>query len=154
MLLPEGFSAGHSENSYPDKLKTYMSKPFFLTGSRSHDFEQAEAITNPLPPCPDSPNCVRISQKFRQAPDIVFDAAKSALQKMSPAVLKSPDDSMRIDSVFRVFIYKDDFVLQLEAAGKSSTLVHIRSSSRTGYSDLGVNRRRVEQFLRLLKNRL
>lgn len=63
-------------------------------------------------------------------------------------------ESRQIDAVFKIFIYKDDFAVQTEATDESSGFVHIRSSSRTGYSDLGVNRRRVKRFLRLLKKQL
>lgn len=41
----------------------------------------------------------------------------------------------------RIFRFVDDVDLQLDAGAR---VVQIRSASRTGYSDLGVNRRRVE----------
>lgn len=131
-----------------------MATPFFLTGSTSDDFEQSNDVTNPLPPCPDSPNCVRVSRKFELTRDIVFEAAKSAIERMGPTNVKITDDPPRIAAVFKALIFKDDFILQLENRDKSSTMIHIRSSSRVGYGDLGVNRRRVKRFLRKLDKEL
>jgi len=66
------------------------------------------------------------------------------------------EEPLRINTVFKAFIYKDDFIVLIEdeEAGDSTCRVHIRSSSRVGYSDLGVNRRRVKRFLRKLGGRL
>lgn len=131
-----------------------MAKPFFFSGSSSDHFEQQINILNPLPPCPDSPNCVRISRTSQQPAEIIFEAAKSAVNKMNPVKVTLSENPLRIDVVFKVFIYKDDFSLLVENNnnGKLSTRIYIRSASRAGYSDLGVNRRRVKRFLKLLKN--
>jgi len=37
-----------------------------LKGSTSSDFESPADIENPLPECPDSPNCVRVSVPSEQ----------------------------------------------------------------------------------------
>lgn len=131
-----------------------MATPFFLSGSTSEDFDLHDNITNPLPSCPDSPNCVRVSKKFKTSTDIVFEAAKSAIKKMGPVNMKIIDDPLRINAVFKAFIFKDDFVLLVESKSESSTVIHIRSSSRIGHGDLGVNRRRVKKFLRKLEEEL
>lgn len=128
--------------------------PFFLSGSRPDQLKQAENVKNPLPPCPDSPNCVRLSKGFSRPPAQLFESARKALRQMGPVGLRMESESRQIDAVFKIFIYKDDFAVQTEATDESSGFVHIRSSSRTGYSDLGVNRRRVKRFLRLLKKQL
>ena len=41
----------------------------------------------------------------------------------------------------RIFRFKDDLECRLAAP---ENLIHVRSASRLGYSDLGVNRKRVE----------
>jgi uncharacterized protein (DUF1499 family) len=46
----------------------------------------------------------------------------------------------------KVFKFVDDFEIRIDAEEHQ---LHIRSASRIGYSDLGVNRRRVEQFREL-----
>ncbi len=131
-----------------------MAIPLFLSGSTSDDFELPDDTANPLLPCPDSPNCVRVSKKFETSRDIIFKAAKSAIKKMGPVNMKIIDDPLRINAVFKAFIFKDDFVLLVESKSESSTVIHIRSSSRIGHGDLGVNRRRVKKFLRKLDEEL
>lgn len=59
----------------------------------------------------------------------------------------SPDGPNRYHAVYRIFLFLDDvWVAVLPEAGGSR--LHIRSQSRVGRSDLGVNKRRVERFFR------
>jgi len=133
-----------------------MAKPFFLSGSTSDDFEQTVERRNLLPPCPDSPNCIRISRVFQHAKTKVYNTAKTVIKNMGAHDVELLEEPLRINAVFKAFIYKDDFIVLIEdeEANDSSCCVHIRSSSRVGYSDLGVNRRRVKRFLRKLGGRL
>lgn len=128
-----------------------MLNPFWLSGSRSTHFDLPAAESHPLPSCPDSPNCVRISISHDQPEPTTWNAVSRAIRKMNPSDLRESADKKRIDAVFQVFFFKDDFTLQLERK-TAMTLIHIRSSSREGYSDLGVNRRRVKRFLKLVGN--
>ena len=105
---------------------------------------------NPLPPCPASPNCVRLSRHFDLPAETLFDRAQKALEALGPSELKAAPKKRRLDAVFTVFVFKDDVALCLEPHETGSVL-HIRSASRTGYSDLGVNQRRVEGFFRTLE---
>ena len=116
-------------------------------GSQSSDFSETADIksTNPLPPCPDSPNCVRITKHYPESSDLVWEASLSALRQMKPYDIEISADEYRVDAVFPVVFFRDDMAFQLEPSG-SGTSVHIRSASRIGYSDLGVNRRRVRRF--------
>jgi len=43
----------------------------------------------------------------------------------------------------RIFRFIDDLELRMD---EESDVIHVRSSSRVGYSDLGANRRRVEDL--------
>lgn len=72
---------------------------------------------------------------------------------MGAVELKTLEEPLRLNAVFRVFIYKDDFIVLIEEEASASHL-HIRSASRVGYSDLGVNRRRVKRFIRKLEKEL
>ncbi|MDX1618491.1 MAG: DUF1499 domain-containing protein [Balneolaceae bacterium] len=113
-------------------------------------------MENPLPPCPDSPNCVRTTRVHPDDPEIVWEAAVAAIDRMQPAEKETYPDEYRLEAVFQVFFFKDDLVVRLEASGdgespETGTYLHIRSSSRVGYSDLGVNRRRVKTFFGLLE---
>ena len=108
---------------------------------------------NPLPPCPASPNCVRQTRRFDLPAEALFDRAQEALEALGPSDLKASPETHRLDAVFTVFIFKDDVALHLEPHETGSVL-HIRSASRTGYSDLGVNRRRVKRFFRALEKQI
>ncbi|MCU7800664.1 MAG: DUF1499 domain-containing protein [gamma proteobacterium symbiont of Lucinoma myriamae] len=50
-----------------------------------------------------------------------------------------------------MFKFFDDFELRLD---NTTHKLHIRSASRVGYSDFGVNKRRVKRFLKLMNNKL
>jgi len=103
-----------------------------------------------LPPCPSSPNCVssRDPDPDRRVDPIPFaGTAAEAREGIETAVRSFPravvvDSSPgRIRAEFRSLLgFVDDVEFQIdEAAG----VIHVRSASRKGYWDLGVNRRRV-----------
>ena len=110
---------------------------------------------NPLPPCPESPNCERTSAHFEDvAADTLFAAAQSALDTLGPTEMTVEPDPMRAHAVYRVaLIFDDDVDLAVEPYADGSVL-HIRSASRVGQSDLGVNQRRVERFFEALEEQL
>ena len=108
---------------------------------------------NPLPLCPDKPNCVRESHVFVDAqPDELFEHARDALISLDPAEIDTTG-ARRLEAVFTVFLFKDDVQLAVTEHDEGSAL-HIRSASRVGGHDLGVNRRRVNRFLKALEDRL
>jgi uncharacterized protein (DUF1499 family) len=84
------------------------------------------------------------------APDAAFAAAKQALAALDPAELSLRPEARRAHAVYRVaLVFKDDVDLAVRArdAGQASlSEVHVRSASRVGYADFGVNRRRVNRF--------
>jgi len=103
-----------------------------------------------LPPCPSSPNCVSSHDPdpARRVDPIPFaGTAAEAREGIETAVRSFPravvvDSSPgRIRAEFRSLLgFVDDVEFQIdEAAG----VIHVRSASRKGYWDLGVNRRRV-----------
>ena len=104
---------------------------------------------NPLAPCPGTPNCVRETRRFDLPPETLFERADTALNALGPAVLTRYEPEYRIEAVFRVFVFKDDVELLVEP-DDAGALLHIRSASRVGRSDLGVNRRRVDRFFEAL----
>ncbi|PSQ98498.1 MAG: DUF1499 domain-containing protein [Bacteroidetes bacterium QS_9_68_14] len=129
-------------------------------------------MQNPLPPCPGTPNCERESRTFPGAsPEALFEQAQDALGDLGPVELAVRDEGeRRVAAVFRVaLIFKDDVAVAVTppsetsntgdtSAGGSSAgtgaVLHIRSASRVGTSDLGVNARRVKRFFERLDARL
>lgn len=119
-----------------------------LGGCSSSDPLPAAQPSNPLPVCPDTPNCERLSQEYAVAADTLFAAAKTALEDLGPVQLQLQPDSMRASAVYRVaLVFKDDVQIAVDSQASGSVL-HARSASRVGQSDLGVNRRRMEHLLK------
>lgn len=111
--------------------------------------------------CPASPNCV-VSEggdathsvapiPFRGTPEEAMRdlvAAVSGLPRTR--VVASRPDYLHAEFRSLVFRFVDDFEARIDAAAK---VIQVRSASRSGYSDLGVNRRRVETIRAALEKR-
>ena len=105
-----------------------------------------------LRPCPTKPNCV--SSRATDAKHYIdplrytghTPGAIEALRRIigdapRAAVVDDRPGYLRAEFTSRLFRFVDDLeLLADEAAG----VIHVRSASRIGYSDLGANRRRVE----------
>lgn len=105
--------------------------------------------SNPLPPCPDSPNCVRLSVPLDMGPDDAMSACEAILERMGPEEVESDSQAHQIDAVFRIalFGFRDDFAIRITEGNSGGSILHLSSRSRVGRGDLGVNRRRVQEFL-------
>jgi len=121
---------------------------FVVAGcSSSGDPLPSAQSSNPLPECPNSPNCERISTVYEVPADHLFNSVRTVLADFGPVTLEADTDSMQAHAVYRVaLVFKDDVDVAVDATGAGSVL-HVRSASRTGYDDLGVNRRRVQRLL-------
>lgn len=112
------------------------------------------AATASLPPCPDSPNCVssQATNKDQQVDPIVFTLPpQQALARLKQVLAGMPrtrlvkEEGGYLHAEVRSFLFR--FVDDLEfLVDNERNLIHIRSASRTGHSDFGVNRRRVERI--------
>ena len=113
--------------------------------------EAQDLPENPLKPCRYPTNCVRRSRAFEADAERLFESAERAVRQtggFSIGKMESlrPDPSARrFESTFRLFGFKDDLVASVEPHAGGAVL-HVRSASRTGRGDLGVNRRRVRAF--------
>jgi uncharacterized protein (DUF1499 family) len=56
-------------------------------------------------------------------------------------IVHEDDRGLRVEFTSRVFRFVDDVDLRIDAAAR---VIHVRSASRVGRYDFGVNRRRVE----------
>ncbi|HKO09905.1 MAG TPA: DUF1499 domain-containing protein [Alphaproteobacteria bacterium] len=89
------------------------------------------------------------------APADVFKAALAAARGLGWEVAAAVPAEGRIEATATSFWYgfKDDVVIRIAADGQG-TRVDMRSESRVGRSDFGVNARRVAAFLAALKGRV
>ncbi|HUJ76490.1 MAG TPA: DUF1499 domain-containing protein, partial [bacterium] len=90
-----------------------------------------------------------------QPPAQVFPAALAVAQSMGLEIVAAQESAGRIEASARsrFFGFVDDLVVRIAPEGPGSR-VDVRSSSREGRSDFGVNADRVRRFLGALKARL
>jgi uncharacterized protein (DUF1499 family) len=116
-----------------------------------------QARAERLPDCPDTPNCVSSqasSPERRVDPlhggDNASDARERLIQVLDslPRVTWREESGQLIRAEFttRLLRFTDDVEFRIADDG----LIHVRSASRLGYSDLGANRARVEDLRRRL----
>ncbi|WP_340106354.1 DUF1499 domain-containing protein [Rhodohalobacter sp. 8-1] len=122
-----------------------------LKGTTPSDFpdEFRPVDSNPIQPCPDSPNCVRLSVPLNIDPDKLMTTCETILNNMGAEEVESDSESFQIDAVFRIalFGFRDDFTIRISPDNTGGSILHLSSRSRTGKGDLGVNRRRVQKLL-------
>jgi len=109
---------------------------------------------NLLSPCPDSPNCVSSLAKNKKhfIEPIPYNGEKAVAQNKLLEILHSfkrarvvtiEENYVHAEFVSAIFRFVDDVEFYFDADKK---LIQMRSASRTGYSDFGVNRRRMEDI--------
>ncbi len=104
-----------------------------------------------MPPCPDTPNCERTQRAFEASPSRLYQAALAALADLNPVSCATDPNDRSAQAVYRVaLVFKDDVHIAVRPGENGGSVLHIRSASRVGYSDLGVNERRVRRFFRAL----
>ncbi|MBX2822010.1 MAG: DUF1499 domain-containing protein, partial [Rhodothermaceae bacterium] len=110
--------------------------------------------SSPLDPCTSSLNCVHEAYLFDRAPSELAQITMEVLEanKYLDTVTQGAVDHHRIDAVFNAWRFKDDVQIAIEFQEGGSVLF-IKSASRTGKSDLGVNKRRVNGLLKDLTDR-
>lgn len=111
-------------------------------------------VNGELAPMPSKPNAVSSqtdqSDKkvaplpFKESPEQTMTAIKNSLASLGNNEISQE----RSDYIYTVFTtplmrYHDDVEIYMD---NDARLVHFRSQSRAGYSDMGVNRKRYEAF--------
>ena len=133
------------------KLNTTLLALIILMGCSANfndsDYYMA-STTNPLPSCPDSPNCILTSFAYDKNIEVIFDIFKLTLTNLGTDSLVTSQNNLKIDAVFKipVFGWKDDLNIQL-ATKNNQTIAYARSASRVGSYDFGVNKRRVNKII-------
>jgi uncharacterized protein (DUF1499 family) len=105
-----------------------------------------------LAACPSSPNCVSSfategGQKiapltFSDDPAAAFSRLTQMIrQRKDATVIEERSDYLRVE--LRTTFFVDDAEFLLDGEKK---VIQLRSASRLGYSDLGKNRRRIEEI--------
>jgi uncharacterized protein (DUF1499 family) len=112
--------------------------------------------------CPDKPNCVSTQATdeghaiapfpYKKSRAEAKEALKAALASLPRTKLVEEDESyLHYEFTSLLLRFVDDVEFLFDDTTKT---VHFRSASRTGYSDLGVNRTRMEQVRTMTAGKL
>lgn len=137
-------------------LKTFSLPPLFclLLSSCSGAAANIGVHNAKLSPCSTRPNCVSSDSEaadhwiepFRLAIS-ASDAWEMALSLVAEmprtTIIIQSNDYLHAECRSKVFGFVDDLELHLRTKDK---IIAVRSAARVGYSDLGVNRTRVEEL--------
>ena len=112
-----------------------------------------------LAACPTSPNCVSSGADdpehaiqplaFTGAPEDAWHAARSAVAGLpGTTIANEANFYLHAESRSSLLRFVDDLELQLNLEERT---IAVRSASRVGYSDMGVNRKRIERLRSLFE---
>lgn len=102
----------------------------------------------PFEPCPSTPNCHVDYTDIRAGVDKCLGLVHGTLKSMGARNINI--ESNELTAEFRVFVFTDDVKVVAETIDEGCR-VWIKSNSRVGEHDLGVNGRRVRKFLSKLR---
>lgn len=133
----------------------------FLTGCAA-TMPELGIENDQLKQCPQSPNCVSSQAKdeahFIEPVSVTATPleAKNYLLKILGELKQSKvvvveDTYIRAEFVSKIFRFIDDVEFYFPDRNSKELIIHFRSASRVGYSDLGVNRKRMEMIRRKLE---
>jgi uncharacterized protein (DUF1499 family) len=133
---------------------------FLLTACSTNQTIETGTTDDRLSPCPKSPNCVSSLSKDEShyvaplAYETTLEEARekliSVINSMKRSEVVTAEENY-IHATFKsaLFGFVDDVEFLFDDQRK---VIDVRSASRTGYSDLGVNRKRVEEIRRRFVN--
>lgn len=93
---------------------------------------------------------------YIQSREEVFSAVTSVITDLGWEVVDAnlADGRVEATDTTQWFGFKDDVVIRLNEGSTNSTIMDVRSKSRVGRSDIGVNAKRIRSFTALLNARL
>jgi uncharacterized protein (DUF1499 family) len=102
-----------------------------------------------LASCPGTPNCVNSQSNNTQfqispLPAVPISRLKEVIESMERTkIIEQTDNYLYAEFTSKLMGFVDDVEFYLD---NSANVVHVRSASRLGKSDLGVNRQRIEEI--------
>lgn len=130
---------------------------FIYLGLKSQSGTAPGLVDSKLTACSNKPNCICTeypNQKLHYSNAINYNELNiskitQAIQSTGGIVSIHKDNYIAATYTSTLFKYVDDFELRFDTANK---LIHIRSASRVGHSDMGANLKRIEKFKAALEN--
>ena len=136
---------------------------FVYLGFKSQSGQASGLVNGKLSYCPDSPNC--ICSEFTKdkshyiAPlsidlnslNNMTEVMKQVITETGGNIVQQQDDYLSATYSSNLFRYVDDIELRLD---RDAGLLHIRSASRVGHSDMGANLKRATLILEKCQEKL
>jgi uncharacterized protein (DUF1499 family) len=141
-------------------MKNLFSKHLSLCVCILLSAPHAAAVNNRLSPCPNSPNCVssRSSDSAHYIEPLRYtgnlaDARQKLINLLEASkrfrLISVETDYIHAEFRSLIFNFVDDVEFYFSSDAR---IIDVRSASRTGYYDFGVNRRRVERLRAKFEN--
>lgn len=110
-----------------------------------------------LMPCPKTPNCVssQAHDEKHYIEAISYSGTRQAAHDRLLQIIRSEkrteilvdqENYIRVEFTSALFRFVDDVEFYFPKEKADEKLIHVRSASRIGSSDLGVNRKRIERI--------
>lgn len=146
LIAVAGFSSPASAASLNSPL---LASLFHFSGTRPSDLGVKNGR---LVPCPATPNCVNSQTadaghtiaplRYDAKPEEAFAQLKQVVQAQPRTeVIKATDSYLYAEATSAIMGFVDDVEFYLD---REAGVIQVRSASRLGESDLGVNRQRIE----------
>lgn len=156
LLVSSGFFMAHSVSAEPFSRTPIVASLFSFSGSRPKNLGIQDGK---LASCPNSPNCVSSFSEdaahhiealaYSDSPEQAFEKLTQILEIMDHVkIITSESDYIYAEFTSSLMGFVDDVEFYLD---QPHSVIQVRSASRLGDSDLGVNRKRVEMIRDLLR---
>jgi len=130
----------------------------FVLGQMSQSGEANGLVDAKLTKCPDKPNCICTEFEadaihyidpiiFTQTNDAeVLSRLKNSVREMGGSIQAETGNYLTATFSSSIFRFVDDLEIRIDT---DQNMIHMRSASRVGRSDRGVNKKRIEQLKKL-----
>ncbi|UTW11609.1 DUF1499 domain-containing protein [Marinobacterium rhizophilum] len=135
------------------RLTWWIPVLLYLAGCSSQAPSSLGVQNGRLAPCPDTPNCVGSEYpdspawiaplSFTDSPPQAWARLQNRIQAQGGQIETLTDTYLWATYRSRLLRFIDDVEFRLDSEARQ---IQVRSASRLGYSDLGVNRKRIEDL--------
>jgi len=135
----------------------------FVLGQMSQSGEANGLFEAKLTKCPDKPNCICtefVADASHYIDPIGFSQSNAAkvlselkisIREMGGSLQAEADNYLAFTFTSSIFRFVDDLEIRID---KDLKIIHMRSASRVGHSDRGVNKKRIEQLKKLIHSKI
>ncbi len=135
----------------------------FVLGQMSQSGEANGLFETKLTKCPDKPNCICtefVADASHYIEPIGFSQSntaevlsrlKNSVREMGGSIQAETGNYLAATFSSSIFRFVDDLEIRID---KDLKIIHMRSASRVGHSDRGVNKKRIEQLKKLIRSKI